>query len=209
MNEPMTTGVTGGEDFAIDGHTASHFLAAHLSILHARILIKCADESADESVDPDDLLHEARLEAAEAQHHITLAAENSAKLNAEHLVLGLLGPLLDELELKLDAIRYRAHTPFGENPAWWRDLDLDLSDFPDDEDDRPRPESQTKTITIQTSPVEDKREPLAIVRQDRDATGTDWKVVRQSSLTPEQIQELMVNPLRQASDFLRAESPDN
>lgn len=175
MSEPMTTGVTGGEDFAIDGHTASHFLAAHLSIHHARILIKCADEALLDD-DPDDLLHQARLEAAEAQHHITLAAENSAKLNQQRLVLGLLGPLLDELELKLDAIRYRAHTPFGENPAWWRNLDLDLSYLPDV--DEPLQEHQSKTITIQSSPVEDKREPLAVVRHDRDATGTDWTVVR-------------------------------
>ena len=119
------------EMFAIDGHAAQHFLAAHLSIHHARICIRCADEACHDD-DPDELLHEARIEAAEAQHHITLAAEVSARVNAPHLVIGALGPLLDELERELDAIRYRAHTPFGDNPAWWRDLNLDLSAVPDE-----------------------------------------------------------------------------
>lgn len=175
MSEP-TIGSTDGENFAIDGHTAQHFLAAHISILSARVSIRCADLGCHGD-DPIAHLHDARLEAAEAQHHINMAVECAANVNPPHLVVGVLGPLLNEMEIQLDAIRYRAHIPFGDNPTW-HGVDLDLSYFPADEDDEPLHESKARSVTIEWSPVEDKREPLALVRQDRDLTGTDWTIVR-------------------------------
>lgn len=164
------------ELFAIDGHTAQHFLAAHMSILSARVSVQCADQGCHGD-DPIAHLHDARLEAAEAQHHISMAAECAAKVNPPHLVVGVLGPLLNAMEVQLDAIRYRAHTPFGDNPTW-HDVNLDLSYLPDDDDDEPIHDPLPRSVKIETSPVEVQREPLALVRQDRDATGTDWKVVR-------------------------------
>lgn len=175
MSEP-TVGSTDDDHFNIDGHTAQHFLAAHLSILSARVSIECADLGCHGD-DPIAHLHDARLEAAEAQHHISMAAEGAAKVNPPHLVVGVLGQLLNEMEIQLDAIRYRAHTPLGDNPTW-QHVDLDLSYYPTNEDDEPLHEPKARSLTIERSPVEDKREPLALVRRDRDATGTDWTVVR-------------------------------
>lgn len=107
--------------FTIDNDTARHFLAAHLIAASAR---RCIDSISDDKCrqDPDDLLHLARLYAAEAQHEMGLAVETAQQHNSPSRVTNALAPLMNALELSLDAIRYRAHTPFSDQPWWGYDL---------------------------------------------------------------------------------------
>lgn len=130
--------------FALTTETAIEFISAHICAASARRLVNYA-ASGEHETDPDEFLHLARIEAAEAQHHIGRATKAAQKDNTGMAVLNTLGPLFTELELKLDAIRYRAHTSSLDHPYWGLDLELRVDGLPehirtalsdDDVDDR-------------------------------------------------------------------------
>lgn len=128
---------------AITIHVSSdsgvEFAFAHLEALRAQRWVEYA-QSGDHEGDPDHYLHHARIAAAEAQHHISRAVEALQADNDPHLVMLLFGRLFTELETKLDAIRYRAHTPFADQPYWGHDLTFPASatpfEFSEEESDR-------------------------------------------------------------------------
>jgi len=122
-NRPPAEHLISGTPFVIDAPMAIALVQVELEIRLAEYLVEYASRG-DHEDDPEEYLARARLSAANAKGHIDTVVRQAQKDNHWRSVIRTLGPLLDALERRLDAIRYRVHTAFLHHLDWTDELDI-------------------------------------------------------------------------------------